>query len=187
MSLSNASQSYGGLTKFFHWVVFFGFVFQYFVAAVMTRIAQAETFWGFTQGFLYNWHKSVGLLIFGFVIFRYIWRRVSTLPDWAPTLTKREQKLIHRYEQVLYLCMFLMPISGYAFVMAGGYGVHFFGIVHLPNPIGKIEWLALIAEWTHWLTAILIVIALVLHIGLVLKHQLIDGDGLLNRMLPFTD
>lgn len=186
MQLTNSSKRYGAVTKFFHWVIFIGFVFQYFVATIMLRIAQSESFWGFTQGFLYNWHKSVGLIIFGLVIGRYLWRRLTRLPNWAPTLSKRERVWVHWIERILYICMFVMPISGYLFVMAGGYGVHFFGLYHLPNPIGKIEWLALIAEYTHWVTAITIVVTWFCHIGLVLKHQLIDRDRLLNRMLPFT-
>ncbi|MEZ4620653.1 MAG: cytochrome b/b6 domain-containing protein [Caldilineaceae bacterium] len=174
------------MTKFFHWAVFIGFVFQYFVASVMLRISQAESFWGFTQGFLYNWHKSVGLIIFGVVICRYLWRRFTSLPNWAPTLTKRERVWVHWIERILYLCMFVMPISGYMFVMAGGYGVNFFGVYPLPNPIGKIPWLALLAEYTHWITAITIVVTWLCHMALVFKHQLIDRDRLLHRMLPLT-
>lgn len=185
MTLQNTKERYGALTKFFHWVIFFGFVFQYIVANIMTSIAQSETALGFTQGMLYNWHKSVGLILFIFIVARYLWRRFSKLPDWAPTLTKKEQTLIHWYERVLYICMFLMPISGYLFVMAGGYGVMFFGVTPLPNPIGKNETIALIAETIHWLTSYAILISLFLHIGLVLKHQFIHRDQLLLRMLPF--
>ena len=136
MQLKNSSKRYGAVTKLFHWLVFFGFVFQYFVAAIMTRIAQADSFWGFTQGMLYNWHKSIGIIIFGIVIGRYLWRRLTWLPDWAPTLTAGERTAVHWIERILYQGMFVQPISGYIFVMAGGYGVNFFGVYHLPNPIG---------------------------------------------------
>ncbi len=186
MQLKNSSKRYGAVTKLFHWLVFFGFVFQYFVAAIMTRIAQADSFWGFTQGMLYNWHKSIGLIIFGIVIGRYLWRRLTWLPDWAPTLTAGERTAVHWIERILYQGMFVQPISGYIFVMAGGYGVNFFGVYHLPNPIGKIEWLALIAEYVHWITAMVIVLAWLGHMVIVFKHQLFLRDRLLHRMLPFT-
>ena len=45
--------------------------------------------------------------------------------------------------------MFVMPISGYLYVMAGGYGVRLFGAIELPNPIGQWEFLAVTAKWTH--------------------------------------
>ena len=186
MNLKNSSTRYGALTKLFHWLVFIGFVMQYFVAAVMTRIGQSETFWGFAQGVFYNWHKSVGLIIFGIVICRYLWRRSTPLPDWAPGLSDAEKTRIHRVESVLYACMFVMPISGYVFVMAGDYGVHFFGVWALPNPIGKIGWLAVTAEYIHMFTAITIVLAWLAHMGIVIKRQFVKRDGYLRRMLPFT-
>ncbi len=184
MQLANTTARYGGVTKFLHWLVFFAFVFQYIVANIMIRITQSQTALGFSQGTLYNWHKSIGLLILATVAVRYVWRKLSPLPDWAETLTKRERNWVHWIERILYICMFLMPISGYFFVMAGGYGVLFFGLYPLPNPIGKVEWLANIAQIIHRTTSYIILITLAAHIGLVLKHQFVNKDRLLNRMLP---
>ena len=186
MNIKNSSARYGALTKLFHWLIFIGIVMQYFVAAIMLQIKDPETFWGFNQGNYYNWHKSVGLIIFGLVICRYLWRRLASLPDWAPGLSDGEKRYIHRVEQILYACMFVMPISGYVFVMAGDYGVHFFGMVHLPNPIGKIEWLARTAEYIHIVTAVIIVVAFFAHMAMVFKRQFVNRDGYARRMLPFT-
>lgn len=186
MNLKNSSTRYGVCTKFFHWLVFIGFVMQYFVAAIMLRIKDAETFWGFTQGVFYDWHKSVGLIIFGIVIFRYLWRHFAGLPDWAPGLSDGEKKYLHWVERILYICMFAMPVSGYIFVMAGDYGVLFFGKFPLPNPIGKIEWLATVADYTHIVTALAIALAFFAHMGMVCKRHFIHRDGYLWRMLPFT-
>ena len=186
MALKNSSARYGVGTKFFHWVIFIGFVMQYFVAAIMTNLKESETFWGFHQGNFYDWHKSVGLIIFGIVICRYLWRRFAGLPDWAPGLSDGEKSYIHRTEQILYICMFVMPISGYIFVMAGDYGVQFFGLFPLPNPIGKIEWLAKTAEYVHIATAVLIVVTFFAHMGMVTRRHFIRRDRYLFRMLPFT-
>ena len=184
MQLKNATKQYGGITKFLHWAVFFGFVFQYIVGNIMIGISQSQTALGYSQGTLYNWHKSIGLIVLAIVAVRYVWRKFSRLPDWAETLTEREREFVHWVERILYICMFLMPISGYIFVMAGGYGVLFFGLFPLPNPIGKIEWLANAAQLVHRVTGYLILLTLVGHVGLVLKHQLVNRDRLLNRMLP---
>ena len=186
MTFRNSSARYGVVTKALHWLIFVGIVMQYFVASVMLRIKDAETFWGITQGPYYNWHKSVGLIIFGLVICRYLWRRFGGLPDWSPGLTEGDKGYIHRVEQVLYACMFVMPISGYVFVMAGGYGVNFFGMHELPRPIGKIEWLSKTAEYIHITTAFVIVAAFLAHMGMVVKRTLVHRDGYVRRMLPFT-
>ena len=81
--------------------------------------------------------------------------------------------------------MFLMPVSGYLFVMAGGYGVKLFGVFDLPNPIGKVEWLAATSHFVHVVTSYVLVIVVGSHVGLGLKHHLFERDGFLNRMLPF--
>ena len=187
MQWHNTATGYGTITKTFHWLIFLLFANQYIVAYNMLNIAGNETaLGGFTQGTLYNWHKSIGLIILFVALLRYTWRKTTRLPNWADGLSQREQKLIHWYERLLYAAMFIMPISGYLYVMSGGYGVHFFSTVHLPNPIPQWEGLAFISRWTHIGTGWVILAVLTVHIGLVLKHQLVDKDGLLRRMLPFT-
>ena len=115
---------------------------------------------------------------------RLLARRSGQLPDWAPTLNAGECRFIHRAEQVFYTAMFVMPVSGYFYVMAGGYGVNLFGVVDLPNPIGQRGILAAVAKWTHILSSYALLLALAGHFGLVLRHQLILKDRLLARMLP---
>lgn len=79
--------------------------------------------------------------------------------------------------------MFVMPLSGFAYVMAGGYGVLLFGIWALPNPIGAWPALEVIAKWVHIGAGWVLAATLAGHIGLVLRHQVFLRDGLLRRML----
>jgi cytochrome b561 len=184
MALLNTQDGYGALTKFIHWLVVALFAFQFAAANIMLRIDGDATALGLTQAAFYNWHKSIGLLALIVAVGRLVARKRGQLPDWAPSLSALERKFIHRAEQVLYTAMFLMPVSGYLYVMAGGYGVSLFGVWDLPNPIGTHEALAAAAKWTHIAASYALVLALASHIGLVLRHQLILKDGLLRRMLP---
>lgn len=184
MSMRNTKEGYGAFTKLFHWLIVLLFALQYVGANIMTGIEGKETVLGFAQGFFYNWHKSLGLVALGIAVFRLINRQLGRLPDWAPTLSKGEQSFVHRAEQLLYLTMFVMPISGYIFVMAGGYGVNLFGIYKMANPIGKWQELATIAQWVHWISSYALLAAIIGHVGLVLRHQFFVKDGLLKRMLP---
>jgi cytochrome b561 len=186
MPLLNTATHYGAVTRFFHWAVFLLFAYQYVGANIMTRIAQGKTVFGLNQDQYYNWHKSIGLVLLALVVLRVAWRKLTRLPDWAPTLTPAERTLSHWNETLLYTCMFLMPVSGYLFVMAGGYGVMLFGTYNLPNPIGKQEGLAAVARVVHITTAYALVIIAGSHVGLGLKHHLCDRDGFLRRMLPFV-
>jgi cytochrome b561 len=188
MAFQNTKQSYGALTKICHWLIVGLFAFQFAAASVMLRLGPDETFLGATQAGTYNWHKSIGLVALLVAIVRLWNRRQGELPPWAPTLGAGEQRFIHRAEQVLYTAMLLMPISGFVYVMAGGYGVHLFGTWHLRNPIPPAlqAWkpLALAAKWVHIACGWALLLALAGHIGLVLRHQLVLKDGLLDRMLP---
>jgi cytochrome b561 len=172
------------LTKFLHWLVVALFAFQFFSSTIMTRIDQNDTTLGLTQATFYNWHKSIGLIALIVAILRLLARKSGQLPDWAPTLSAGERRFIHRAEQLLYAAMFVMPVSGFLYVMAGGYGVRLFGALNLGNPIGEHAWLATAAKWTHVMTSYVLLAALVGHVGLVLRHELVMRDRLLQRMLP---
>lgn len=184
MPLLNSSSGYGAITKLLHWIVVVLFALQFASASIMVCIAPDGTALGLTQATYYNWHKSLGLLALSIAVLRLLARKSGQLPDWAPVLSGGERAFIHRAEQVLYAAMFVMPVSGFIYVMAGGYGVNLFGIFELRNPIGEHAWLASAAGWTHTLTAIVLGATLAGHIGLVLWHQLVLKDRLLQRILP---
>jgi cytochrome b561 len=187
MALLNTEAGYGSLTKLCHWLVVALFAFQFAAANIMVRLDDGGVFLGLSQDVYYNWHKSIGLVALVVAVVRLVARRSGQLPPWAPTLSAGERRFIHRAEQVLYAAMFVMPVSGFVYVMAGGYGVHLFGIVHLPNPIGTWPALATAAKWTHISGAYALVAALAGHLGLVLWHTLVLRDGLMRRMLPRRD
>lgn len=184
MSLTNTKEGYGAFTKLFHWLIVLLFALQYVGANIMTSIQGQETVLGFMQGFYYNWHKSLGLVALVIAVLRIVNRQAGRLPNWAPTLVTGEKRFIHRAEQLLYLAMFVMPISGYIYVMAGGFGVQLFGVWKLSNPIGKWDDLAFAAKWIHIISSYALAAAVFGHVGLVLRHQIFHKDGLLMRMLP---
>lgn len=105
-------------------------------------------------------HVVLGVAILVLAAVRLWWRRRSGLPPWAPGLSAAERVLAHWTERVLYALLFLVPLSGLWLVLVSDDAVAFHVAGHL----------ALYAT-------------LVAHLGLVLKHQLIDRDHLVRRML----
>jgi cytochrome b561 len=184
MGLFNTQDGYGSLAKSLHWLAVALFAFQYAAANIMLRMDDNGLALGLTQATYYNWHKSIGLVALIVAVLRLLARRSGRLPDWAPTLSERERAFVHRAEQVLYTAMFVMPVSGFVYVMAGGYGVNLFGLMELPNAIGVRPALATTAKWTHVVSAYVLALALAGHVGLVLWHTLVLRDGLIGRMLP---
>ena len=181
MPLRNTAHRYGSVTKLLHWSVFLLFLFQYVAAKIMTHMSP-----GRGQDFFYDWHKSAGLVLLALMIGRLIWRSATPLPDWSPMLSEPERRLSHRLELLMYLVLLAMPLSGYLFVMAGNYGVRFFGTWHLPNPIGKRPGLAGTALALHVLFAYAALVIVSWHVGHVLKKHCYDGGRFLQRMLPLS-
>ncbi|MDX2157251.1 MAG: cytochrome b [Hyphomicrobiaceae bacterium] len=183
MRLLNSPLGYGVLTRLLHWLMAGLMVFQFAAASVMTRLGPEGLALGLPQSAWYNWHKSIGLVALLVAVARLANRRLGELPPWAEALTEGERSFIHRAEQVLYTMMIAMPVSGFLYVVAGGYGVHLFGVWHLPDPLGRLPSLAAIAKWVHILSGWLLLGTIAAHVGLVLRHQLLLRDGLLWRML----
>ncbi|MEL6684398.1 MAG: cytochrome b [Pseudomonadota bacterium] len=184
MPLQNTSDSYGAFTKLFHWIIVILFAWQYVSGNIMTGMERGDVVASLNQNDYYNWHKSIGLVALAIAIARLLNRYIGQLPGWAPTLSGSEKKVIHRLEQVLYLAMFVMPVTGYIYVMAGGFGVLLFGEYKLPDPIGKAETLAFYGKWIHIYAGYVLAAAVAGHLFIVLRHQLFMKDGLLLRMLP---
>jgi cytochrome b561 len=184
--LRNIDQRYGWMTKLLHWTSFVLIANQFVVAAVMLTTPPEGTTAGVSEGGWYNWHKSIGMVVFVVVLARFVWRKVASLPDWAPHLSAREKRAIHWVERVLYLGMFLMPISGFVFVMAGDFGVNLFSTWELPRVISPNKTLAVLAQWTHRGAAWLLGIAILTHWTIVARHQSRHRDRYVQRMLPFT-
>src|SRR5262249_15666242 len=183
MSLVNSPAGYGALTKVFHWLIALLILLQYTSANIMLRTPAEATTLGLSQGTYYNWHKSLGLVAFLIMLARLANRRVGGLPLWAPTLTPLEQRIIPRTEQLLYGALLIMPLSGFLYVMAGNYGVRLLGLWDFPNPIGPAPLAAEISLWVRVACAMLLLLPLGTHLGLVLGHQFGMKDRLIHRML----
>jgi cytochrome b561 len=184
MGLTNTDARYGAATKLFHWLIVALFALQYVGGNIMTRIEWGDVVLGLSQSDYYDWHKSLGLAALAVAIPRLINRRIGQLPAWAPCLSERERRFTHLNEQLLYAAMILMPVSGYVYVMAGGFGVLLFGEWQLANPIGKWEALAVAAKWVHIVSGYLLAASILGHLAVVIRHQMVKRDGLLWRMWP---
>ena len=66
------------------------------------------------SGWYFDLHKSVGITILGLVLSRVVWRithRPRDLPSWVPSWQK---KLAGLTQTLLYVVMFMMPLTGLA-------------------------------------------------------------------------
>ena len=80
-AIKNSPTRYGVVTKLLHWAVFLLILNQFVVAVVMLHTPPDETVAGYSQGTLYNWHKSTGIITFVLVLLRFGWRTLTPMPS----------------------------------------------------------------------------------------------------------
>lgn len=131
-------------------------------------------------------HKSVGLTILVLTLLRIGWRVANpALP--LPDSMARWQKLVARATHVLfYVFLIAMPLVGWAASSAGGREIQWFGLFEWPLlPIGGGRPVASQLMDLHELAAKGLYVLIALHVIGALKHQFIDRDNVLHRMIPW--
>ncbi|MCM2327747.1 MAG: cytochrome b [Lysobacter sp.] len=134
---------------------------------------------------LYSWHKWAGVTIFLLSAARLLWRLAHpapALPDAMPAWQRRAANASHR---VLYLLFFLAPLSGWLFSSAAGFQTVYFGVLPLPDLLAKNTEVADVLKLVHRTANYGLAALVVLHVAAALKHHVVDGDGVLARMIPF--
>jgi cytochrome b561 len=133
------------------------------------------------RGYFVNLHKSAGMLIALVILLRIVWRIRHSPPPLPQTLPRWQQGLAAASHHGLYLCMVLMPLSGYLGSNFSKYGVKFFNVVMLP-PWGRDDQqLYAVFNQTHKITAAVLLVLVVLHVLAALKHGL-QHDGIISRI-----
>ena len=183
------SDSYHPLLKTLHWTIFVLFTAMFIIGFFGLDGSDGYTAMGAQWGPVFDWHATLGLLVFVLAIVRITVRKRTALPDWSPGYTGFERSLAARTEQILYSVMILKPLSGYVLAGRAGYNIDLFVQWRLGNPFGESlvnnqDWLYDTALFVHILTGIVFLIVFAVHITQMVRHTFISKDRLLNRMLP---
>ena len=132
----------------------------------------------------YIWHKSIGTTVFLLTSLRLGWRALHPHP--APVPMPAWQTRAARWSHVtLYVLLLVIPLSGWLYSSATGVQVVYLGLVPLPNLVPKDKALGDALRLVHVGLNTAMVLLVVVHIAAAIKHQWVDRDGTLARMLPF--
>ena len=163
-----------------HWLSALLIVCAFTLGWIMTDIAGITP----TKLKYYSWHKWLGVTVFAVACLRLLWRLKYAPPAPPPGTPAWQQKVADGVHLLLYFLIFAVPVSGYLYTLAAGVPVVYLGLIPLPVLIApNPQWKPLLKELHYVLTMSLAAFTL-LHVAAALKHQLIDRDGLLRRMLP---
>ena len=133
----------------------------------------------------YSWHKWMGVTTFILAILRAGWlatHPVPRLPRAIPPWQTRTARVTHF---VLYLLMFVIPLSGWLMSSAKGVPTVYFGVWPIPDLIGKDKAIGDVLVAVHQSLAYGLAALVGLHIAAAIKHHFMDRDGLMGRMVPF--
>jgi cytochrome b561 len=170
--------TYGAVSRANHWIVSLAFLGMlgvgfYLAYGGLEREARAP---------IMALHKATGTLLLFVVAWRVIWRLrqgfpapTADMPGWQLTVSKA----VH---WGLLAAITLMPLSGVTMSLAGGRGISVYGLFEIPA-FADNDAISGAASNVHGLVAWTLVGLLVLHIGAALKHQFVDRDGTLARMI----
>ena len=167
---------------FLHWLIGLAMIIMVFIGWYM------ETYEEF---YLYGIHKSIGAILFVFIVVRIIWRYKNGWPK-PLTIQKPLERIVAKLTHwTLLLSTLLFPVSGIMMNVGGGRGLYVFGlelIVANINPdTGKRmaldKGLSSLGHQVHGILMWVIIVAVALHIIGVIKHQYWYKDRTIKRML----
>ncbi len=145
--------------------------------------------------FAVDTHKSIGITVLGLAVLRLLWRLSHPAPPLPADYPRWERFGAHAVHGVLYLVMFALPLSGWlhdsAWKDAAAHPMQLFGLVPWPRVGWVMSLDAGLKEQLHgtfgalhaWLGFLLYGL-FALHVGGALKHQWLDREPELQRMLP---
>lgn len=163
-----------------HWLIAIAMIGSLILGLVVEEMER-----GPDKFMLIGLHKSVGVLVLVVAAYRFIWRlregfpkRLTPVADWQERVTS----VVH---WLLLLGTLLLPLSGIAMSVGGGYPVGVFGFELIAGG-DKNELLGEAGHIVHGLGGKIMIAAVLLHVAASFKHALVTRDGTLRRILGGT-
>lgn len=177
------SSDYAPLQRGLHWgmaAIIFGLI----LVGLWIPTVSAETDRAFKDQ-LYLIHKSFGAILLALALVRLA---VKLRRPVAPVegLTAFERMASRRTHQLLYALMIAMPLAGWTSSSALGFPVVVFGVLPLPDLVGRNSELGFALLAAHQNMAWVLIAVLALHVGAAVFHHTVRKDRVLRRMLGLS-
>lgn len=163
-----------------HWLIALLVVAAFTMGLVMTDIPGLTP----TKLRYYSWHKWMGVTVLLLAVLRVLWRLGHAAPAYPETMPRWQQAAARGLHGLLYVLIFAVPLSGYFYSLASGVPVVYLGLVELPVLIDASPTLKPVLKAVHFWLNMLLAASVAIHVGAALKHQFVDRDGTMRRILP---
>jgi len=143
---------------------------------------------------LYPLHKSFGVIVFVFAVYRIFVRAKEGWPepigDATPAWQLLAAKVVH---WCLIISTLVYPLSGMMMSAGGGHGIAVFGLELVASNYDAVTEKAVplnavVADLGHAVHGLLywvLIPIIVLHVAGALKHHFVEKDGTIKRMFSF--
>ncbi|MBB3994708.1 cytochrome b561/polyisoprenoid-binding protein YceI [Sulfitobacter undariae] len=184
MARSNTNTTYGSVTRCFHWLTAL-LILTLIPVGIMAADMPFDTSEQLTRkAWLFSLHKTLGIGVFLVALLRILWAMTQTKP--APLHPKRKLETLaaETVHWLLYSSLVLVPLSGWVHHAATtGFAPIWWPLGQDLPMVPKSETVAAFAGGVHWVFGKVMIISLILHIAGALKHQVVDKDATLRRMI----
>lgn len=182
MQNSLSKTRYTRVAIILHWVMAIAFALMLVSGLAFDNIPMSQSL----KFNMYQWHKSLGVLLLMTFFLRLGWRLWHKPPTYPLVMKKLDKIAAKLGHWGLYALMIVMPLSGWAMVSSSNYGLPtfvfgWFEWPHIPSIQGN-QMINGLAKESHEILAWVFMAMIGIHIGAVIKHYMLDKINLLPRM-----
>jgi cytochrome b561 len=170
---------YGTLTKIFHWSTAILIIGLIGLGWYMVGLTYYDRWYNASL----SAHKALGMIALGLGFMSVLWRICSVAPPPVATIKPWERLAAKTAHTLLYVMVLAIPSSGYLVSTSGGAPVSVFGWFSVPAIVKVDEGLREAAVDLHYYLAYGTAFLAIIHGAAAFKHQFVDKDGTLGRML----
>lgn len=185
MSLANTSQTYGSVTKTFHWLTALLIVTLIPLGIFANGLPYDTSEELARKAWFFSLHKTLGVTVFFVALARILWAVSQPKPASLHPERRAETYLAATVHWLLYGSLLLVPLSGWVHHAAtAGFAPIWWPFGQNLPMVPKSETLAATTAGLHIVFERVLAASILLHIAGALKHHFIDRDVTLLRMLP---
>lgn len=170
---------FGTGARLFHWTIAVLVAIQ--VPAGIAMTSEPLAAWADP---LFVLHKGLGVVLLVLVLGRVAWRATHPAPPFPAYMPPLERRIAHWTHMAIYVLLVTMVVSGYVRTVGDDYPIELLDLLGVPTLLPSMPDVAAVMLVVHQFAVMGLVALVAVHVGAVLRHHLIDGDPVLERMWP---
>ncbi len=170
---------YSAFTRILHWTVALLIIGLIWLGWWMVDLSYYDRWYNRSL----ELHKSLGMVVLAIAAIKIAWVIYEGKPAFPATIQPWERAAATAVHHLFYLLMLLIPVTGYVISTSAGDGISVFDLFVIPAVLPASETLRDTAIELHFWLAYATAALVAVHALAALKHQFLDRDGTLRRML----